>query len=181
MDLETNNYCHGYAVKGLFTKVFAWISVCINGVIPFTLLVYMNYHIVQKVRQSRQQFHNKKYETRTAVAGVPNSEQEKSVRKRQNQRIKVKSAENQLTIMLVLVAILFLILNAPTYARFVYTTLFTAKTAKEYASFFLFLQISQKSYFINNCINFILYMVSGQKFRKELWEVVSCKCCSNKN
>ncbi len=168
--------CHGYAVKGLFTKVFAWFSVCINCVIPFTLLVYMNYHIVQKVRQSRKQFFSKKYEIRASVVAATKSQRQASIRSLQDPGNKAKSTENQLTRMLVLVAILFLILNAPTYARFVYTTLFTAKTAKQYASFFLFLQISQKLYVTNNCINFVLYMGSGRKFRRELWEIISCKC-----
>ena len=112
--------CHGYAVKGLFTQVFAWISVCINGIIPFTLLVYMNYHIVQKVRQSRKQFRNTTHEARTVIVMTSDNQRTLSTRSKDDQGSKAKSAENQLTIMLHLVAILFLILNAPTYARFVY-------------------------------------------------------------
>ena len=169
--------CHGFAVKGIFTKVLVWISAFVSGVIPFTLLVYINFHIVQTVRKSRKQFHDKKNEIKDVVQRASKSEHDISSNRiddPKDPRRKSKSAENQLTVMLVLVAILFLVLNAPTYVRFVYTSLFKAKTAREYASFFLFMQISQKLYLLNNCINFALYMGSGRKFRKELWEIIWC-------
>ena len=46
----------------------------------------------------------------------------------------MKSAENQLTIMLLLVTILFLILLIPTYIRFIYLTFVERDTPTKYAT-----------------------------------------------
>ena len=53
----------------------------------------------------------------------------------------MKSAENQLTIMLLLVTTLFLILLLPTYIRYIYFTLVETDTPAKYANSMLFFQI----------------------------------------
>ena len=44
--------CYGYSVKSIATKVYSWFTFVLNGVIPFTLLIHMNYVIVKTVRNS---------------------------------------------------------------------------------------------------------------------------------
>ena len=92
-----------------------------------------------------------------------------SSRREQN----MKNTENQLTVMLLLVTTLFLILMIPTNARFVYSNFVTRDTPAKYASLLFFYHVSHKLYFTNNGINFFLYCISGQKFRKDLKEIVS--------
>ena len=50
--------CLGYVDGGIFTKVYSWLSFVINGVVPFTMLIYMNLVIVRTVKSSRKMFHS---------------------------------------------------------------------------------------------------------------------------
>ena len=56
----------------------------------------------------------------------------------------MKSAENQLTLMLLSVRILFLILLCPTYIRFIYLAFGARVTPYQYANSMLIYQISFK-------------------------------------
>ena len=50
--------CYGYSAIGILTKVYLWFTFIINAVIPFTMLIHMNYVIVKTVRNSRKMFRN---------------------------------------------------------------------------------------------------------------------------
>ena len=80
----------------------------------------------------------------------------------------MKNTEHQLTIMLLLVTMLFMILMIPTYIRYIYTNFASRDTPAKYASLMLFLHVSHKLYTTNNGINFFLYCISGQKFWNDL-------------
>ena len=87
---------------------------------------------------------------------------------------KMKSAENQLTIMLLLVTTLFIVLQIPTYARYIYITFVTEDTPSKFSSSILFLITSYALMVTNNGIIFFLYCTSGQKFRHDLKEMLCC-------
>ena len=149
--------CIGYAVRGLITKVYSWLSFVLNAVIPFVLLIHMNFVIMKTVKNSRKMFGAN--DTNTGM----------------DSRQKVmKNAENQLTIMLLMVTTLFLILLCPTYVRFIYLSFVKRDTPFEYASSVLLFQIPYKFYSSNSGLNFFLYCISGQKFRNDLKEIFSC-------
>ena len=104
--------CLGYARGGTLTTIYSWLNFVLNAVIPFFLLIFMNYVIVKKVRQSRRMFGEKDdLENNQGVAAPSNDAN-------QRRQKTLKSTENQLTIMLLLVTTLFLILMVPTYIRF---------------------------------------------------------------
>ena len=142
--------CIAYATGGVITKVYSWFSFVLNAVIPFTLLIHMNYVIFKTVQQSRKMFKTKAITTGTVINQVTETRQKT-----------MKSAENQLTIMLLLVTTLFLILLCPTYIRFIYLTFAEMDTPFKYANTMLFFQISFKLYATNSGMNFLLYFVSG--------------------
>ena len=48
--------CVAYVKGGSLLKAYSWISFVVNGLIPFTLLIYMNVIIVNRVKNSRKQF-----------------------------------------------------------------------------------------------------------------------------
>ena len=160
--------CITYTTGGVITKVYSWFSFVLNAIIPFTLLIHMNYVIVKTVQQSRKMFEAKGTPTGTAIY------QGMETRQRT-----MKSAENQLTIMLLLVTTLFLILLCPTYIRFIYLIFSEMDTPFKYANTMLFFQISFKLYATNSGINFLLYCVSGKKFRTDLKEIICCYNISN--
>ena len=79
-----------YGISSIFSKVHSWLSFVLNAVIPFTILIYMNFIIVKTVRNSRKMFIKNDINT-----GMNSREKA------------MKNAENQLTIMLLLVTTLF--------------------------------------------------------------------------
>ena len=160
-----------YSVGGTITKVYSWIAFIVNGIIPFSLLILMNYVIVQTVRNSRKLFRSRD----TAITNT-GYEQEK-----ENRQKTMKSAESQLTKMLLLVTMLFLILLFSIYIRFIYLTFVERDTPEKYARSVLLFQITYKLLTTNNGINFFLYCISGKKFRNDLKEMLSCfgKICGS--
>ena len=153
--------CLGYVKEGVLTKVYSWLNFVINGVIPFTLLICMNYVIISRVRQSQKMF---KSNERNESIHHQQKGRGDTVGKERRQKV-MKNAESQLTIMLLLVTTLFLILLIPTYTRFVYSTFIKSDTPEKYARLILFFHVTHKLYNTNNAINFFLYCISGQKFR----------------
>ena len=165
--------CYGYSVKSILTKIYSWLTIVINAIIPFVLLIHMNYVIVKTVRKSRKMF-------RSNIETEGTDTRQKTM----------KNAENQLTTMLLLVTTLFLILVLTTYIRFIYAAFVTSDTPSKFATSMFIFEISYKFLVTNSGINFFLYCVSGQKFRNDLKEIVCCKrrsnssstnSCSNKN
>ena len=155
--------CFAYDINSLITRVYSWFSFVLNAVIPFTLLIYMNCIIVKTVQQSCKMFRNN--DNTTSTAG------NKGIETRQKT---LKSAENQLTTMLLLVTTLFLILLCPTYIRFIYLAFVQMDTPLKYANSMFFYQISFKLYTTNSGIIFLLYCISRQKFRNDLKEILCC-------
>ena len=148
--------CYGYSVKSILTKIYSWFTIVINAVIPFASLIHMNYVIVKSVRNSRKMF-------RSDVGTKGIDARQKSM----------KSAETQLTTMLLLVTT-FLILLLPTYVRFIYTSFMIPDTPSKLAMSLFFITFSYKLFVTNSGINFFLYCVSGQKFRNDLKEILCC-------
>ena len=158
--------CLAYVVGGTVTRIYSWISFIVNGIIPFSMLIYMNSVIVQTVRKSRKLF------TATTTSRKENyltGNQGTDSRQRT-----MKTAENQLTIMLLLVTILFSILLIPTYIRFIYLTFVKSDTPVKYARSMLIFQITYKLYVTNSGVNVFLYCISGGKFRTDLKEILCC-------
>ena len=140
------------------SRVYSWLSFVLNAIIPFTLLIHMNFVIVKTVRIS-----GKLLKGNVTITGM-------EARQRT-----LKIAENQVTLMLLLVTTLFLILLCPTYVRFIYLLFAKIDTPLDYANSALFIQITYKLYSSNNGINFFLYCISGQKFLNDLKEILCCR------
>ena len=147
--------CFGYSAGGVITKIYSWVNFICNGVIPFALLLYMNSVIVRTVGAS-----HRKFGARDASST--------------GKREKMRNAESQLTVMLLLVTTLFFILLIPVYIRFVLTTFFHPNTPYKFSIAMLLFQITHKLFHTNNGINFFLYCISGQKFRNDLMEILKC-------
>ena len=149
--------CYGYSAKSIATKIYSWFTIVVNGIIPFTLLIHMNYVIVKTVRKSCRMF-----SSNVGSAGIDARQKT------------MKSAQNQLTTMLLLVTTLFLILLLPTYIRFIYAAFVISDTPSKYAISLFFIEFSYKLYATNSGINCFLYCVSGRKFRNDLKEILCC-------
>ena len=155
--------CLNFGIRSMITSVYSWFSFVLNAVIPFTMLIHMNYVIIKVVRESRKLFDGNDANTRRGIDQAMETRQKT-----------MKSAENQLTIMLLLVTTLFLILLCPTYFRFIYLLFAKRETPLDYAKSLLISQITAQLYITNSGINFFLYCLSGKKFRDDLKETISC-------
>ena len=160
--------CLNFGIKSVITSVYSWFSFVLNAVIPFTMLIHMNFVILKAVRKSRKMFKPDEGTTRRG------RDQGMDTRRKT-----MKNAENQLTIMLLLVTTLFLILLCPTYFRFIYLVFASRDTPLDYAKSMFIYQITAKLYISNSGINFFLYCISGQKFRNDLKDLLSC--CGNRH
>ena len=160
--------CLGYARGGTITMFYSWLNFVLNAVIPFFMLIYMNYVIIKKVRQSRRMFSEKE-----RVENNQEIEDSYTGANLRRQRT-LKNTENQLTIMLLLVTTLFLILMVPTYIRFLVFSFFNTGTPERYANLMSLYQFSYILYNTNSGINFFLYCISGQKFRNDVKETFNC-------
>ena len=70
--------------------------------------------------------------------------------------------------MLLFVTFTFLILNIPTRTLVFYLTFYVGNSPHYYASLHLLYQIGIQTYYTNHAINFFLYVMSGEKFRRDL-------------
>ena len=150
--------CINFGVSSVFSKVYSWLSFVLNAIIPFTMLIHMNFVIVKEVRKSRNMFRN------NDERGQGWDTREKAM----------KSIGNQLTIMLLLVTTLFLIILCPAYIRFIFLAFAQLDTPLEHATSRFLSQITALLYISNSGINFFLYCISGQKFRNDLKEFLCC-------
>ena len=157
--------CINFGIRSMITSVYSWLSFVLNAVIPFTMLIHMNYVIIKVVRESKKLFDGNDANTRQRIGQGMDTRQKT-----------MKIAENQLTTMLLLVATLFLILLCPIYFRFIYLVFVKRdrSTPFDYARSTLIVQITSKLYITNSGINFFLYFLSGKKFRDDLKQTISC-------
>ena len=139
-------------VKGTAKIFYNWLTYVIQFIIPFVSLLTMNSFIIHTLRKR---------------AGSDLGSQV------QGQR--VKTSEKQVYAILLLVAFSFFILVTPLYAFTLYSTFVNyTESPKAFAGFFLFYNVIHKLYFTNNGINFFLYVISGQKFRRDLRKLFKC-------
>ena len=144
----------GNAIESLFGQIYYWLSLIINFFIPFVLLLVMNSFIIHTIRNRG------KNDVRSEGQG---------------QGSNIKSSEMQIYVILLLVTFGFLILMTPSYVLFVYVMFVDyEKNAYSYAGFILFHSVAQKTYYTNYGINFYLYVISGQKFRADLMQLLRC-------
>ena len=129
-----------------------WFSFAIQFVVPFLLLLVMNSVIIHTLR-TRLKFRKE-------------SEMQRSF---QNEDEKAKNSDAQVYAILLLVTFAFLILVTPGYIFFILNLVidFTASPVI-YSGFILFSSAAQKLVYTNHGINFFLYVISDQKFRRDL-------------
>ena len=143
---------YGTAMDKPFGQFYYWLSFIVNFALPFVLLLTMNSVIICKLRKRNE-----------LDLG------ENVGHKNQGQCTKVKNSEFQTYAILFLVTFAFLLLTTPAYVLFLFIMLVDFfKTPKLFGTYFVFYNVSQKLYFTNCGINFLLYVISGQKFRRDL-------------
>ena len=146
-----------------------WLSFMVNFAVPFVLLLIMNSFIIHTLRTRSN--------LRAAVPPEVMTSAKLGQGQSQGQRSKMKSSERQVFVILLLVTFAFLILTTPSYVLFLYVMFYDyQQSAASFAGFFLFHNVAQKTFYTNYGINFFLYVISGQKFRTDLFNLFKVIC-----
>ncbi len=141
-------FCIRFAKKGWYVTVYSFIHIVVNPMIPFALLFMMNIIIIKTVWQS---------------ARLRRSQQENSV-------------NTQITLMLILVSVMFILLLLPMEVGSLHQRIAERpNTPKADATFILIFNITFHVANINYGINFFLYLLSGSKFRKDFRKIFFCQ------
>ncbi|CAH1801158.1 unnamed protein product [Owenia fusiformis] len=137
--------------KTFHTKYWFWIDAFVASLVPFSLLTISNVMIIiQLIRASQR-----RRQTMQAVSSSSSDNQTRS-----------------LTIMLICLSITFLILTGPVVVHFIVDKSLNGPAGPhERAKTHLNSAIVFCLMYTNNAINFILYCVSGKKFRSSLVDV----------
>ena len=149
--------CQPYAKanRNVYGQMFYWFSCIVAFVIPFVSLLSMNSVIIHKLR------------TRSILT-------EKESRKSgSTDMLPRKNSDTQILIMLLIVTFGFLALVTPAFILFLYVILVDFQTSPQtFARYFLFYSIAQKLRFSNHGVNFLFYVISGEKFRTDLKKLI---------
>ena len=153
-------YCIPYAkiLDKMSGQFYYWLTFVLNFIIPFVSLVIMNSVIIKTLyKRSRS---NLTEAVQTRKEGQSQG---------QGQTDPMKTVERQIYTMLLLVTFGYLLLTTPGYAMLFYVNYVDyLKSPYNFAAYVLFFQVGEKTYYSNFGINFFLYVLSGQKFRKDL-------------
>ena len=141
-----DGHCMPYARQDIYNQMYIFVSFIFNGVAIFSALIIMNGFIIPAVRGRKKILQNM----------------------RDTEAKQQASNERQITIMLLMVSFLYILLIGPEFIHFVYFLIVPPdRDPLTYANFTFSYNINQKMFYTNNCINFFLYCLSGQKFRND--------------
>ena len=164
LTLAPEGRCTSYLNPSIFGKIYYWISISFNIVVPFTSLLTMNGFIILALAE------------RSKLLSIDSENQVQGHNQSQGQGGRMSSSEKQIYITLLLVTFSFLIFMAPSWFSIIYYMFVDyKKSPRSIAGFYLSHSIMQKAYYTNYSINFILYVISGQKFRSDLVRLFICK------
>ena len=159
------NTCASLAVKSQASTIYAFASLALNAIIPFTTLMVLNCMIIYTTRRRGKLFNREESTGNSGPAGQ--SGKGKALKKTTStgSTASSKNRDNQLTAMLILVTFALLILTIPQYLRYlVFSIINYRQDPQLYATYILVYHSSQKTAFVNNAINFFLYCFSGSRY-----------------
>ncbi len=143
--LPYGNFKH---IPYTIVQFYYWFSFVSNVCFPFVSLLVMNTVIIKTIRNRFRTDSNDANENQT------------------------KNADKQMIRILLLVTFSYLALTTPGYVMFLLATYVNFQASpKLFSDFILLYSVVQKLHFTNNGINFFLYVISGKKFRNDLFDL----------
>ena len=153
--------CGPLDIKSRFSSIYSVANIIISSAVPFLILLVMNLLIIGTLRNRKKQFQeDSKVGTQEGVNRVQGN---------------MKSHERQITIMLVLVSCALLVFTLPQYIRFtVYIFIDLRRNHFLFGEYIFANGFTNTWFYINNSANFLLYCISGRKFRQDLLQIFKC-------
>ena len=140
---------YGKANRNVYGQMFYWFSCIVAFVIPFVSLLSMNSVIIHKLR------------TRSILT------KKESRKSGSTDMLPRKNSDTQVLIMLLIVTFGFLVLVTPALILIDFQA-----SPQTFAGYFLFYSVAQKLRFSNHDVNFLFYVISGEKFRTDLKHLI---------
>ncbi|KAL8596486.1 hypothetical protein ACOMHN_044024 [Nucella lapillus] len=177
-------------VRNFMENIYPIIDVSIYSFIPFLSLLTLNMLIIRQLRQAHK-FSKQFTENRdTKVPSKAKSVQPKTenisttnVGKMDSNKddgpgAARKSTTNTTVVMLLMVSFTFLLLTTPIVIVLLYGRhSWQPSTNAERAQFRLIIACVDNIMFSNHGVNFLLYCISGRRFRQELGRILTQLCC----
>ncbi|XP_053405382.1 CX3C chemokine receptor 1-like [Mercenaria mercenaria] len=143
-------------------NIWPWIDATVYSFLPFLLLLIFNVLIIIIHRRSIN------LRRTTLQIGKPRT-------RRSNQGTQLR-----LTAMLLIVTFTFLFLSAPNVILICIRNKYfdfslQVDDFRDIAVFRLVSTVTMFCLYVNHAVNFLLYCISGQMFRRELWKLLTCK------
>ena len=154
LEEEHGHYqCAGGSFDYFIVEVFPWLRLVTYSIIPFCIVLILNVIIISKLIKERP-------EVQQTDGNIFNT-----------QRMMIQ--QRKLTVMLLSVSFVWLGLSSPfTIWRLVYPGIAT-KDQHHRARVFLARTICFNIMWLNHAVNFLLYCLTGKKFRRELMALFS--------
>ena len=143
-----------------FNSVWAWVDLCIFSVLPWLCLAISNSLLVWKLKVS----------VREAEVSLGSGQADRITDR--------KKKATSITVTLVAVSVTFLLCTFP--MSFTQVLIFIAwlneslKSIFKSRGFFYTQHISRQFWYLNSCVNFYVYCLTGSKFRREAKQIFSC-------
>ncbi|CAH1792375.1 unnamed protein product [Owenia fusiformis] len=162
-----------------------WVDTILESIAPFILLIIFNALIIKAVQKHQVQQKELGSCMRTSTSSGPGLGSSLSISstgmlahnraaKRIRKFFSKNSQDGQLTRMLLSVSFTLLLLTLPLNI-IIMVNAFMSHIELEPATFYLIYSIANRLWFTNNAVNFYLYIFGGQKFRKDLIRLLTCK------
>jgi hypothetical protein len=154
-------------------NIWPWIDLLLTSAVPCTSLIVLNTSIIVAIKRAaraqRRMLHGQRRLSKSKAVASPHSNATPSLDKNRKHL-------NQLTIMLVTVSVTMVILTTPNSIFFVSRHYWeSGSSLTSEVAYHVFYHLSVILVSVNNAVNFFLYFISGQKFRKQCIETI-CFC-----
>ncbi|XP_064639480.1 growth hormone secretagogue receptor type 1-like [Lineus longissimus] len=138
------------------TKYFYWADLAMRSGLPFVVIILCNICIIYTVSRSLSR-------RNPASAGESATNQ--------------GSKLNSMTSMLLVVSFTFITLTLPVMAFFLYISSAPNSTYSDIARNYFLYAVTHLLYYLNSTVNFILYCLSGSKFRAAVLNLFGVQNC----
>ncbi|XP_059150322.1 green-sensitive opsin-1-like [Physella acuta] len=155
-----------------WTYVFFWMQAILIVFFPFVVIFISTCAIVRGLRLSRKA---RRTILRNSIVKNPHRKHEMTNANNERLVAETERAERNITAMMVLAAVLFLILALPSCVYFVSLREIPESQDLSKAKWGLFKEISYVLMDSNHAINFFLYFFTAKRFRKQFFKLVKCR------
>ena len=169
---------YGKILGEAYGQFYYWLTFVLNFAGPFVSLFVMNIVIIRTLHKRTQ---SNLMKSVMSQGQGHNEGQGENNAQGQGKSSHMKNTDQQIYTMLLLVTFSYLILTTLSYIMLLYVNFGDPlQSPYQYAAYILFYQVGEKTYYTNFGINFFLYVLSGQKFRKDLvnlfWRKIPSLC-----